>query len=52
MRIIRKGKIVLVGTDFIGISIEYLILNRKGIEELVWVNLDKNKVMMEDGVIT
>ena len=44
----KKGKIVLVGTGFVGMSMAYSMLNRGGIEELVLVDIDKEKTIGEE----
>ena len=44
----KKGKIVLVGTGFVGMSMAYSMLNRGGINELVLVDLDKDKSLGEE----
>ena len=44
----KKGKIVLVGTGFVGISMAYSMLNRGGINELVLIDLDENKAIGEE----
>ena len=43
----KKGKIVLVGTGFVGMSMAYSMLNRGGINELVLIDIDKNKTIGE-----
>ena len=44
----KKGKIVLVGAGFVGMSMAYSMLNRGGINELVLVDLDKDKTIGEE----
>ena len=44
----KKGKIVLVGTGFVGMSMAYSMLNRGRINELVLVDLDKDKALGEE----
>ena len=44
----KKGKIVLVGAGFVGMSMAYSMLNRGGIDELVLVDLDKDKTIGEE----
>ena len=44
----KDGKIVLVGTGFVGMSMAYSMLNRGGIGELVLVDIDKNKTIGEE----
>lgn len=39
----RKRKLVLIGTGFVGMSMAYCLLNQGGIEELILVDLDKEK---------
>jgi L-lactate dehydrogenase len=47
-RNMKKGKVVLVGTGFVGMSMAYSMLNRGGIEELVLIDIDKNKTIGEE----
>lgn len=44
----KKGKVVLVGTGFVGMSMAYSMLNRGGIEELVLIDIDKDKTIGEE----
>ena len=44
----KKGKIVLVGTGFVGMSMAYSMLNRGGVEELVLIDIDKEKTIGEE----
>lgn len=44
----KKGKIVLVGTGFVGMSMAYSMLNRGGIEELILIDIDKEKTVGEE----
>ena len=44
----KKGKIVLVGTGFVGMSMAYSMLNRWGIEELILIDIDKEKTIGEE----
>ena len=44
----KKGKIVLVGTGFVGMSMAYSMLNRGGIEELVLIDIYKEKTIGEE----
>lgn len=44
----KKGKVVLVGTGFVGMSMAYSMLNRGGIEELVLIDIDKEKTVGEE----
>lgn len=43
----KKGKVVLVGTGFVGMSMAYSMLNRGGIQELVLIDIDKDKTIGE-----
>lgn len=44
----KKGKVVLVGAGMVGMSMAYSMLNRGGIEELVLIDIDKNKILGEE----
>lgn len=44
----KKGKVVLVGAGFVGMSMAYSMLNRGGIEELVLIDIDKEKIIGEE----
>ena len=44
----KKGKIVLVGTGFVGMSMAYSMLNRGGVEELVLIDIDQEKTIGEE----
>ena len=44
----KKGKVVLVGTGFVGMSMAYSMLNRGGINELVLMDIDKDKTIGEE----
>ena len=44
----KKGKVVLVGTGFVGMSMAYSMLNRGGINELILIDLDKDKAVGEE----
>ena len=44
----KKGKIVLVGTGFVGMSMAYSMINRGGIEELILIDIDKEKTIGEE----
>lgn len=46
----KKGKIVLVGTGFVGMSMAYSMLNRGGIKELVLIDINKDKTIGEEMV--
>ena len=43
----KKGKVVLVGTGFVRMSMAYSMLNRGGIEELILIDIDKDKTVGE-----
>ena len=40
---IEKRKVVLVGTGFVGMSMAYSLLNKGGINELVLIDVNKEK---------
>ena len=44
----KKGKVVLVGTGMVGMSMAYSMLNRGGISELVIIDIDKDKTIGEE----
>ena len=44
----KKGKVVLIGTGFVGMSMAYSMLNRGGIKELILIDIDKNKTIGEE----
>ena len=44
----KNGKVVLVGTGFVGMSMAYSMLNRGGINELVLIDIDKDKTIGEE----
>lgn len=44
----KKGKVVLVGTGFVGMSMAYSMLNRGGISELVLIDINKEKTKGEE----
>ena len=44
----KKGKVILVGTGFVGMSMAYTMLNRGGVNELVLIDIDKNKTEGEE----
>lgn len=48
----KSGKIVLIGTGFVGMSMAYSMLNRGGIEELVLIDIDKEKAKGEEMDLT
>lgn len=43
----KQGKVVLVGTGFVGMSMAYSMLNRGGVSELVLIDIDKEKTIGE-----
>lgn len=44
----KKEKVVLVGTGFVGMSMAYSMLNRGGINELILIDIDKEKTIGEE----
>ena len=44
----KNGKVVLIGTGFVGMSMSYTMLNRGGVNELVLIDIDKNKTKGEE----
>lgn len=44
----KKGKVVLVGTGFVGMSMAYSMINQGGIEELVLIDIDQEKTKGEE----
>ena len=44
----KNGKVVLIGTGFVGMSMAYTMLNRGGVNELVLIDIDKNKTEGEE----
>lgn len=44
---IRKRKIMLIGTGFVGMSFAYSLLNERGIDELVLVDVNEDKARGE-----
>ena len=44
----KNGKVVLVGTGFVGMSMAYTMLNRGGVSELVLIDIDQNKIKGEE----
>ena len=44
----KKGKVALIGTGFVGMSMAYAMLNRGGISELVLIDIDKDKTKGEE----
>ncbi len=45
---IKKGKVVLIGTGFVGMSMAYSMLNRGGVDELVLIDIDREKTIGEE----
>ena len=44
----KKGKVVLIGTGFVGMSMAYSMLNRGGVNELILIDIDKEKTKGEE----
>ena len=44
----KKGKVVLIGTGFVGMSMAYAMLNRGGVNELILIDIDKEKTKGEE----
>lgn len=44
----KREKVVLVGTGFVGMSMAYSMLNRGGISELVLIDIDQDKTVGEE----
>lgn len=44
----KNGKVVLIGTGFVGMSMAYSMLNRGGVNELVLIDIDKEKTIGEE----
>ena len=44
----KKRKVVLVGTGFVGMSMAYAMLNRGGVDELVLIDIEKDKTIGEE----
>ena len=44
----KKRKVVLVGTGFVGMSMAYAMLNRGGVDELVLIDIYKDKTIGEE----
>ena len=42
-----KRKVVIVGAGFVGMSLAYSIVNQGGVEELVIIDIDKDKAIGE-----
>ena len=43
-----KRKVVLVGAGFVGMSMAYSLLNQGGVEELVLIDVNKDKTIGEE----
>lgn len=44
----KKRKVVLVGTGFVGMSMAYAMLNRGGVDELILIDINKDKTIGEE----
>lgn len=44
----KKGKVVLIGAGFVGMSMAYSMLNRGGVSELVLIDIDQDKIKGEE----
>lgn len=44
----KKGKVVLVGAGFVGMSMAYSMLNRGGVNELILIDVNKDKTIGEE----
>ena len=44
----KKGKVILVGSGFVGMSMAYSMLNQGGISELVLIDINKEKTVGEE----
>ena len=44
----KEGKVVLIGTGFVGMSMAYTMINRGGLNELVLIDVDKEKAKGEE----
>ena len=44
---VKRRKVVIVGAGFVGMSMAYSVLNQGGVEELVLIDIDKNKTVGE-----
>lgn len=43
-----KKKVVLVGAGFVGMSMAYALLNQGGVDELVLIDVNKDKAIGEE----
>ena len=43
-----KRKVVLVGAGFVGMSFAYSLLNQGGVDELVLIDVNKDKTIGEE----
>lgn len=44
----KKGKVILVGAGFVGMSMAYAMLNRGGVSELVLIDINQDKIKGEE----
>ena len=44
----KKGKVVLVGTGMVGMSMAYSMLNQGGVNELILIDIDKDRTKGEE----
>lgn len=44
----KKGKVALIGTGFVGMSMAYSMLNQGGVNELILIDIDKDKTKGEE----
>ncbi len=44
----KKGKVVLIGTGMVGMSMAYSMLNQGGVNELILIDIDKDKTKGEE----
>ncbi len=44
----KEGKVVLIGTGFVGMSMAYTMLNRGGVSELILIDIDEEKTKGEE----
>lgn len=47
MKVFEKRKVVLVGTGFVGMAMAYSLVNTGGIDELVLIDIDKQRAIGE-----
>ena len=48
---VEKRKVVLVGTGFVGMSMAYSLLNQGGVNELILIDVAKEKAIGSNGFI-